>query len=124
MFETCGSVSRSGSLGGDSVVLSRRVASRSSCRGTHVAAYGTRPLENTPASLRPFPQIATAIFSAVNGLSIWSICVLAYLIGGFAHQSLFFAVHEIGHNLVFKAPILNRYVGVRPVRKGGSEGRR
>lgn len=36
----------------------------------------------------------------------------AYLIGATANQNLFLAIHEISHNLAFKAPMANRLFAV------------
>ena len=40
-------------------------------------------------------------------------CILAaYFIGATANQNLFLAIHEISHNLAFKAPMANRLFAV------------
>ena len=40
-------------------------------------------------------------------------CILAaYVIGATANQNLFLAIHEISHNLAFKAPMANRLFAV------------
>lgn len=36
----------------------------------------------------------------------------AYIIGATANQNLFLAIHEISHNLAFKAPLANRLFAV------------
>lgn len=36
----------------------------------------------------------------------------AYIIGATANQNLFLAIHEISHNLAFKAPLANRLLAV------------
>ena len=38
--------------------------------------------------------------------------LLAYVIGATANQNLFLAIHEISHNLAFKAPLANRLYAV------------
>jgi sphingolipid 4-desaturase/C4-monooxygenase len=36
----------------------------------------------------------------------------AYIIGATANQNLFLAIHEISHNLAFKAPLANRLFAI------------
>ena len=38
--------------------------------------------------------------------------LVAYVIGATANQNLFLAIHEISHNLAFKAPLANRLFAV------------
>lgn len=42
----------------------------------------------------------------------WPFFVTAYVIGATANQNLFLAIHEISHNLAFKAPLGNRFLAI------------
>ena len=57
-------------------------------------------------------QIMCAI--SLRNTSIISIPFLltAYVVGATANQNLFLAIHEISHNLAFKAPLANRIFAV------------
>ena len=45
-------------------------------------------------------------------VSSWQFLVTAYVIGATANQNLFLAIHEISHNLAFKAPLANRLLAI------------
>ena len=57
-------------------------------------------------------QIMCAI--SLRNTSMISIPFLltAYVVGATANQNLFLAIHEISHNLAFKAPLANRLFAV------------
>jgi sphingolipid delta-4 desaturase len=42
----------------------------------------------------------------------WPFLLTAYIVGATANQNLFLAIHEISHNLAFKAPLPNRLLAI------------
>lgn len=56
-----------------------------------------------------FLQLAVAVL--VKDCPMWLVIVLAYGFGAFLAHSLFLAMHEISHNLLFERPAHNKYFG-------------
>lgn len=52
--------------------------------------------------------------TALRNTPVFSLpfCLTAYVIGATANQNLFLAIHEISHNLAFRAPLANRLFAV------------
>ena len=57
-------------------------------------------------------QIACAYFLRSTSPISWPFLLTAYAIGATANQNLFLAIHEISHNLAFKAPLANRLFAI------------
>lgn len=57
-------------------------------------------------------QIACAILLQDTPVFSPRFLLAAYIIGATANQNLFLAIHEISHNLAFKAPLANRLFAV------------
>jgi len=57
-------------------------------------------------------QLTCAILLRHTPVFSLSFIATAYIIGATANQNLFLAIHEISHNLAFKAPLANRFFAV------------
>ncbi|HET9953326.1 MAG TPA: fatty acid desaturase [Polyangiaceae bacterium] len=68
--------------------------------------YGPCPRTKYVCTLLVVTQVATAY--ALRDAPWWLIVLVAYAFGGVINQSLFLAIHELSHNLAFKAPWKNR----------------
>eukprot|EP01116_Phalansterium_solitarium_P013910 TRINITY_DN31365_c0_g1_i1.p1 TRINITY_DN31365_c0_g1~~TRINITY_DN31365_c0_g1_i1.p1 ORF type:complete len:325 (-),score=60.36 TRINITY_DN31365_c0_g1_i1:176-1150(-) len=56
-----------------------------------------------------FLQLGVAIL--MKDYPFWLLTVLAYAFGGFIAHSLFLAMHEISHGLLFQSPVSNKLFG-------------
>ena len=57
-------------------------------------------------------QIACATLLRNSPIFSLQFIVTAYIVGATANQNLFLAIHEISHNLAFRAPLANRLFAV------------
>lgn len=75
---------------------------------------GHEPLTKYVACSVVALQLAIAVAFGLNGFAPfdWRVVLTAYLIGAFANQHLFLAVHEITHNLAFKGIAANRILAI------------
>ncbi|KAL6714919.1 sphingolipid delta-4 desaturase [Lecanora helva] len=57
-------------------------------------------------------QLACALLLRATPVLSLRYILTAYIIGATANQNLFLAIHEISHNLAFRAPLANRFLAV------------
>jgi sphingolipid delta-4 desaturase len=57
-------------------------------------------------------QLSCAVILRDSPVLSLQFIATAYIIGATANQNLFLAIHEISHNLAFKAPLANRLFAV------------
>lgn len=57
-------------------------------------------------------QVICAVCLRNTSVLSLNFVLVAYVVGATANQNLFLAIHEISHNLAFKAPLANRLFAV------------
>ncbi|KAH7357662.1 fatty acid desaturase-domain-containing protein [Pyrenochaeta sp. MPI-SDFR-AT-0127] len=57
-------------------------------------------------------QVLCAYLVRNTAVLSWPFFLTAYIVGATANQNLFLAIHEISHNLAFRAPLANRIFAV------------
>ena len=57
-------------------------------------------------------QVICAVYLRNTSVLSLKFVLVAYVVGATANQNLFLAIHEISHNLAFKAPLANRLFAV------------
>ena len=57
-------------------------------------------------------QVTCAIRLKDTPILSWQFFLTAYVVGATANQNLFLSIHEISHNLAFKAPLVNRLFAI------------
>ena len=72
-----------------------------------------------PEPLTKYVVLAVVALQLICALSLSNTPILslrflltAYVIGATANQNLFLSIHEISHNLAFKAPLANRLFAI------------
>lgn len=74
--------------------------------------YGYDPNTKYWAVFSVLLQLITAFYVARSNLSWPAVVLLAWVWGGTINHSLFLAVHELSHDLLFKSSTLNSYFGL------------
>jgi sphingolipid delta-4 desaturase len=57
-------------------------------------------------------QLSVAYYLRDKSFFSWTFFLLSYIIGATANQNVFLAIHELSHNLAFKAPIHNKLFAI------------
>ena len=57
-------------------------------------------------------QLMCAVLLRKTSILSLQFLITAYIVGATANQNLFLSIHEISHNLAFKAPLANRLFAV------------
>ncbi|KAI9787470.1 MAG: hypothetical protein M1835_002669 [Candelina submexicana] len=73
---------------------------------------GPEPLTKYLVIIVVLFQIACAYLLRDTAIVSWPFLLTAYIAGATANQNLFLAIHEVSHNLAFRAPLLNRIFAV------------
>ena len=73
---------------------------------------GPEPLTKWVVLLVVSIQVAAAYLLRNQPILSWQYLLTAYIVGATANQNLFLAIHEISHNLAFRAPVYNRVLAV------------
>ena len=73
---------------------------------------GPEPLTKYIVLLVLAIQISSAIYLRNTPILSAPFLATAYVVGATANQNLFLAIHEISHNLAFRAPLHNRLLAV------------
>jgi len=73
---------------------------------------GPEPLTKYVVALVVGVQVLAAALLRNTPVLSWPFVLTAYVVGATANQNLFLAIHEISHNLAFRAPLANRLAAV------------